>query len=316
MRLRDPRTLLLLALYALPVVVAATRWHTGRALLLVLLVAIAGLAVRLAATLRAVRRAEPLLRLHTITFSHYVEKVRWSLDRLGVAYEEVPNVGIAGVLLTGRTVPWLEVSPGEVRIGESSRILRYLWGEFAARVPAERAWFLEPTPAALELEAQLDRRLGVRVWVYSHVLRDRALTLRTWGFEERSIPRWQRALLFVATPLLAFAVRRMLGVTRARAERALERTRETFDHVDRMLADGRRFLLGESLTFADITFASLGALAVLPAEYPGGRLTGRRVRLDDVRSEAWRREIERFRSRPSGQFILRLYREERAAPPG
>ena len=129
MRLRDPRTLLLLALSALPVVVAATRWHTGRALVLVLLVAIAGLAVRLVATLRSVRRTESLLRLHTITFSHYVEKVRWSLDRLGVAYEEVPNVGIAGVLLTGRTVPWLEVSPGEVRIGESSRILRYLWGE-------------------------------------------------------------------------------------------------------------------------------------------------------------------------------------------
>jgi glutathione S-transferase len=317
MRLRDPRTLHVLALYALPICVAAAHWSLRATLLLVLLIALSSLTARLLAMRRAVRLKVPALRLHTITFSHYVEKVRWSLDRLGVQYEEVPNIGIAGVLLTGRTVPWLEVAPGQVRIGESSQILRYLWGEFAGRVAAERTWFLEPTPAALELEASFDRRLGndVRVWVYGYVLRDRALTLRTWGFEERSIPRWQRGLLFVATPLLAFAVRRMLGVTDARAARALERTREAFDQVDRLLADGRRYLAGESLTFADIAFASLGALAVLPAEYPGARLTGRRVRLEDVASEPWRREIEQFRARPAGQFILRLYRDERAVQP-
>ena len=82
-----------------------------------------------------------------------------------------------------------------------------------------------------------------------------------------------------------------------------------------MLADGRRYLTGATLTFADITFASLGALAVLPPEYPGARLAGRRLALEDVTDPAWRREIEDFRARPAGQFILRLYREERSPPP-
>jgi glutathione S-transferase len=315
MRLHNPGTLHAILLYLLPVVVAFAGWGVGAAAAAALGAALLGAGLRLFVSLRALRRAPAPLRLHTITFSHFSEKVRWCLDRLGVEYEEVPNAGILGVLLTGRTVPWLEVPPGLTRIGDSPRILRYLWGEYAGRLPGERTWFLEPTPAALELEARFDRRLGndVRVWVYAQVLRDRALTLRSWGIQETAIPAWQRALLAAGVPVLRFAVRRMLGVTPARAQRALERTREAFDEVDRLLADGRPHLTGATLTFADIAFASLGALAVLPPEYPGGALRGRRLLLDDLTDPTWRAEVERFRARPAGRYILELYRRERAA---
>jgi len=318
MRLRDPRVIHLLALYALPVVVVAAGWGLPAAIGTVVAAFLLGVAARLLVSLRALRQPERPLRLHTITFSHYAEKARWCLDRLGVPYEEVPNVGVLGVLLTGRTVPWLEVPPGLTRISESSRILRYLWGEYAGRLPGDRTWFLEPTPAALDLEAKLDRRLGndVRVWLYHHLLRDTDLSFRSWGSEEPAIPRWQRALLLAFRPVLALAVRRMLGVTPARAARAWERTRETFEDVDQLLADGRRYLTGATLTFADITFASLGALAVLPPEYPGNRLGGRRMAVADIRDPAWRAEVEELRARPSGQFILRLYREERTPRAG
>jgi glutathione S-transferase len=313
MRLRDPRTLHLALLYLLAPVVAYAGWGVGAAVAAASGAAVLGIAIRLVLSLRAARRPPSRLRLHTITYSHYSEKVRWSLDRLGVEYDEVSNVGILGVLLTGRTVPWLEVSPGLSQIADSPRILRYLWGEYAGKLPGERTWFLEPTPAALELEAQFDRRLGndVRVWVYPRIWRDRALTLRCWGIEERAIPAWQRAILAAASPLLRFAATRMLRITPARAQRALERTHEAFDAVDRLLADGRPCLTGATLTFADITFASLGALAVLPPEYPGGNLRVRRITLDDVKDPAWRAEIERFRARPAGRFILDLYRNER-----
>ena len=318
MRLRDPRVIHLLALYALPVVVVAAGWGLPAAIGTVVAAFLLGVAARLLVSLRALRQPERPLRLHTITFSHYAEKARWCLDRLGVPYEEVPNVGVLGVLLTGRTVPWLEVPPGLTRISESSRILRYLWGEYAGRLPGDRTWFLEPTPAALDLEAKLDRRLGndVRVWLYHHLLRDTDMSFRSWGSEEPAIPRWQRALLLAFRPVLALAVRRMLGVTPARAARAWERTRETFEDVDQLLADGRRYLTGATLTFADITFASLGALAVLPPEYPGNRLGGRRMAVADIRDPAWRAEVEELRARPSGQFILRLYREERTPRAG
>jgi glutathione S-transferase len=315
MRLRHPGTLHAILPYLLPVIVAFAGWGVGAAAAVTVGAALLGAGLRLFVSLRALRRAPAPLRLHTITFSHFSEKVRWCLDRLGVEYEEVPNAGILGVLLTGRTVPWLEVPPGLTRIGDSARILRYLWGEYAGRLPGERTWFLEPTPAALELEARFDRRLGndVRVWVYAQVLRDRALTLRSWGIQETAIPAWQRALLAAGVPVLRFAVRRMLGVTPARAQRALERTHEAFDEVDRLLADGRPHLTGATLTFADIAFASLGALAVLPPEYPGGTLRGRRLLLDDLADPTWRAEVERFRERPAGRYILELYRRERAA---
>lgn len=314
MRLRDPSTLHFALLYVLPAVTAYAGWGVGAAIAATVAVALLGLAIRLFVSLRAVRRPPARLRLHTITYSHYSEKVRWCLDRLGVDYEEVPNVGILGVLLTGRTVPWLEVPPGRSQVSDSPRILRYLWGEYAGKLPGERTWFLEPTPAALDLETQFDRRLGndIRVWVYPHIWRDRMLTLRSWGIEEPAIPAWQRALLAAASPLLRLAVRRTLGITPARSQRALERTHEAFDAVDRLLADGRPYLTGATLTFADLTFASLGALAVLPPEYPGGTLRGRRMTLEDVRDPAWRAEIERFRARPSGQFILAMYRDERS----
>jgi glutathione S-transferase len=301
-----------LALYALPVIVAGLGWGAGAASLLAIAFALVGIAVRLGVTLAAARGPEAPLRLHSISFSHYTEKVRWCLDRLGVPYEEVPNVGILGVLVTGRTVPALEVPPGLTRIGDSPRILRYLWGEFAGRLPFERTAFLEPTPATLELEQYFDRRLGndVRVWVYARVFQRRDLMLRSWGLEETRIPAWQRTLLQAIAPVLRLAVRRMLGVTHARAARALERTRESFDRVDSLLADGRRCLMGESLTFADIAFASLAALAVLPPEYAGRSLGGRPMSLDDLDPQ-WRALVDEFRARPAGQLVLRLYREER-----
>jgi len=314
-RLRDPRTLQLLALYALPIVVAALGWGPAAAAVSTLLLALAGIASRLGATRAAAARPETPLRLHTITFSHYVEKVRWCMDRLGIAYEEVPNAGILGVLLTGRTVPSLEIPPGLTRIGDSPRILRYLWGEYAGRLPAGRTDFLAPTPVALELERYFDQRLGndVRVWVYSRIFARRDLTLRSWGIEEPRVPGWQRALLRAGTPLLRFAVRRMLGVTPARAARALERTREAFGRVDALLSDGRRYLAGDAPSFADITFASLAALAVLPPEYGGRAIEGRRLAIEELEPD-WRAEVEAFRARPAGQFVLRLYREERLAP--
>ena len=172
---------------------------------------------------------------------------------------------------------------------------------------------MESGAEVIDMRARILNHRGraVPISISTALLRDTDLSFRSWGIEEPAIPRWQRALLWALRPVLAFAVRRMLGVTPARAARAWERTREAFDDMDKLLADGRRYLTGETLTFADITFASLGALAVLPPEYPGDRLGGRRMAVTDIRDPRWRAEVEELRARPSGQFILRLYREER-----
>lgn len=308
MRLADPRSVHALVLYLLPVVVAWAGWGVGTAAVIALLAALAGVAIRLRATLKPPSTTP---RLHTISYSHYVEKVRWCLDRAGIVYEEVPNIGILGVLLLGRTVPVLELPAARTSVGNSAEILRLLWG-LHGRDPSGRAAFLEPTDEALALERHLDRALGeqVRRWAYERLFEDPALTLQLWGAREPAVPRWQRALLPVLRPLLRAAVRRMLRVTPASAYKALARTREVFDEMDARLEDGRRYLLGDQLSLADITFASLGALAVLPDNYGGGHLATRFPKVESL-PDPWREEVESFRRRPSGRFIMRLYREER-----
>lgn len=309
MRLSDPKTLHGLILYLLPVLVAWAGWGPGAALATVLLVAIAGAVIRLRAAMNPVS-ARP--RLHTISYSHYVEKVRWCLERAQIDFQEVPSIGILGVLLLGRTVPVLELPASRTSVGNSTEILRLLWG-LHGRDASGHAAFLEPTTEAVALEQHFDRALGesVRRWAYQQLFRDPGLTLQSWGAHEPAVPAWQRALLRPLRPLLQMAVRRMLRVNEAAAARALEKTQAVFDEVDARLADGRRYLLGDSLSFADITFASLGALAVLPGNYGGAALVTHFPPVEALPSP-WREEVAAFRQRPAGQFILRMYREERA----
>ena len=42
--------------------------------------------------------------LHSISISHYVEKVRWSMQHLHIPFEEEQDVGIFGVFFFGRFV--------------------------------------------------------------------------------------------------------------------------------------------------------------------------------------------------------------------
>jgi hypothetical protein len=89
----------------------------------------------------------PKLVLATISSaSHFVEKVRWSMDLLGVDYVEQTSGATLGAFYAGRSVPQLKVRTGIVRsvIGDSPDILRYLYGRYVHEDP-QRAAFLEPT---------------------------------------------------------------------------------------------------------------------------------------------------------------------------
>lgn len=310
MRLSDPSTLHILGLYALAPVAAALGLGWPAALLASLAMGIIGVTVRLR---RLGNPGDAGMELHTITYSHYVEKVRWCLDRAGLPYREVPTVGILGLLLTGRTVPLLVLPASRTSIGDSPQILRFLWGAYGS-CGDPRLRFLEPTAERLALERHFDRDLGVnvRLWSYGQLLPQRELLLQMWGAGEPSIPAWQRRLLPFVAPLLAAMLRRMLGVTEERAAAGLEATRAVFAEVGAMLSDGRRYLTGDELSFVDITFASLAALALFPDDYAGRAAAIRTAPLERLPA-AWRAEVEALRATDAGQFVMRLYREHRLA---
>lgn len=257
----------------------------------------------------------PDLELETIAASHFVEKVRWCMDRLGIEYTERQWVGVLGVFSMGRSVPELKIRTGLVRsrIGNSPEILRYLWGAYATGL-GEKARFLEPTTARLELERRLDRYgRDLQVWVYYHILDDRELTQHAWGCNSPSIPAWQRYLVIAAFPVLRVLMRRAFSISDAHYAKSVQHIEAILAEVEGLLSDGRVSILGdESISYVDIAFASMCALWLQPPGF--GRDKADAVRIDRQRAPAaMRADIERWiETYPRATaFVNALYQAER-----
>jgi glutathione S-transferase len=257
----------------------------------------------------------PELELETISASHFVEKVRWCMDRLGVDYIERPVGGTLGAFFLGRSVPVLHFRSGAVRssIGNSMEILRYLWGRYASERGAQ-ADFLAADAERLALEQCIDRcGVDLQVWVYFHLLDERELTLHAWGCDSGRIPAWQRLTLRLLYPLQAVLIRKAFRITPTRHEKAVRHVDELLAATEEKLADGRRSILGgEEPNYTDFAFAAIMGLWLQPAGYGGGQA-------DEVRIERRRcpapmiAEIERWEGRfpQTTAFIERLYAERR-----
>jgi glutathione S-transferase len=214
-----------LILFLLPVIVAWWGLSVASAVALVLLALLWRWGISLSAIMAPAR--VPDLELETISVtisvSHFVEKVRWCLDRLGVDYTEKAAGGSLGAFFLGRTVPVLKFRSGAVRsaIGNSPEILRYLWGRYAAERP-EQAAFLQPTAERIEFESRIDRcGTDLQVWVYFHLLDDRDLTLQAWGANSPAVPAWQRLALRLLYPLLRLLIRKAFRITPGRQAKAV-----------------------------------------------------------------------------------------------
>src|SRR3954467_13187185 len=193
-------------------------------------------------------------RLITIPISHYCEKARWALERAGIPYREEPHlqaihwahVWRAG---RGRTAPVL-VAPDRV-LTESADIVR--WTD-----PS-----LYPDVEAAALERWFDAELGphARRWMYHRILGRTDLVL---AYGAPGVPRWERAALPVFLPLVSRVIARYLAVDDATAAGGRGRVRRLFRGVAERLADGRRFLLGDAFSGADLALPSFGAAALPP----------------------------------------------------
>jgi hypothetical protein len=238
------------------------------------------------------------------------------MDRLGVDYQEQACSGVIGVMFTGRTVPLLRFRTGIVQssIGHSPEILRFLWGEYAARMPDEAA-FLQPDERSLALEKRFDRYgVDLQVWVYYHILDDRQLTLRLWGGEDLSVPAWQRAIMRPLFPLTAMFLRRTFGINDEHYDRAVRHVDEVLAEAEALLGQGERTSLlgGDVLNYVDFTFAALSGLWLRPDNYVGGMADSCMVPLEALPGPM-QADVERWKSKypVATGFIERLYETER-----
>lgn len=242
-------------------------------------------------------------RLITIPFSHYCEKARWALEVGGIAYDEeghLPVFHYAATLRAGakRTVPAL-IANGQV-IPDSTPIIAYADHQRPGSLyPIDQAQRDE----ALALEDAFDRHLGPasRRWMYFQVLDRKDLD----HVILQGIPRWEQLALKATRPAAIAYLKRSLKITAEGAERSRLKIDEAFSNVGALLGDGRRYLVGERFTVADLTFAALAAPILLPPQY-GVPLPP----LDAFPPDA-RQRIETWRRSPPGQFALKIYAEHR-----
>jgi glutathione S-transferase len=247
------------------------------------------------------------IRLLTIPISHYCEKARWGLERLGLAYHEEAHIQGFHYWRTYRLsrqplVPVL-IDNGETITGSSS-ILRHL--ERYTR--PENKLYPDTSPLRTrvgELEAWFDNVLGVesRRWFYFQYRQEPASTIlkliaQRVPAHERLMARW------LMRPMQSFAKKR-LNISLQTVEAGLEQVRQVLVRTDALLADGRRYLLGDRFTAADLSFACLMAPFTLPRRY-GVWLPGPEEL--PVAMQATARRICRSLS---GQYAIRLFEEER-----
>ena len=281
-------------LFAAPVFVAWYGLSVAAAAGVVILLLLCRWLIALSGILSPERTPE--FELASISASHFVEKVRWSLDRLGVDYEERPSGGTLGAYFRGRTVPQLKVRTGIVRtvIGNSPDILRYVYGRYLPERP-ESVAFLEPTAERVEFERRLDQYgVSLQVWVYYHLLHDRDLTLHAWGVDNPATPAWQRVALRVLFPLLAFMIRLSFKINDTSFAKSVARIEDRLADGNADLTDGRRSLLGgEEINYTDLQFAAFTGLWLMPEGYGGGKAEEVRIERDRAPA-AMRGDIERW----------------------
>lgn len=152
----------------------------------------------------------------------------------------------------------------------------------------------------MSLQDELRHGLGNGAvhWAYYKLLPHKNLT---WAGFTTGIPWYEKFFLTFGYGLIAYLLSKGLGLGEDDSKIALEKVYKGFDRVDALLSDGRQFLAGDRLTFADLSYATAAAPMILARGY-GGHLPALEDCPEDIKSV-----VSELRARPAGQFCQKLY---------
>jgi len=245
--------------------------------------------------------------LWQIDISHYSEKVRWALD-----YKEIDHVRRSplpgthipiAIFLTHGAQPTFPVLQMDGRaIGDSTEIIAALEAKYLDRPlyplkPEERA-------RALELEDWFDENLGpqARLLPFYELIQEPKLFAEVAA---ENVPGpLARAKPLVGAYGRAYTSLRWGANSSEEAERAREGIVAAFDKLDAELAKGNgKFLVGDRLSVADVTAASLFYPIVVPLEGPLSPDLPRPPALESFRQS--------LASRPGFRWVEETFRRHR-----
>ena len=249
-------------------------------------------------------------RLISIGISHYCEKARWALQYCNIPFEEELHAPVGHVFATkphgGRSVPVLV--HGKTVLTDSTPIVAWAVDKSGTGNSNESLIPLEPAlrAKALELEDLFDRKLGVatRAIAYYHWLDVPNLLL---PIMIEKVGWLEACLIWLFFPLVRRTMKKHMKINSETTAKSLLVCDDMFDMVGKRLDGGKRFLVGDTFTVADLTFATLAAPLVCPDE----NVIMKRIAANRNFPHATREIIVKYRATPAGQFVLRLYREQR-----
>ena len=113
-----------------------------------------------------------------------------------------------------------------------------------------------------------------------------------------------RTLFTICFPAIRAFMLKGMRIDADSASRSLKRVFEIFQQVEAILGT-RRYLVGDSFTAADMSFAALAAPLVLPPEYSIALPA-----IEQLPPELGK-EVRALRATPAGSFALRMFRDHR-----
>lgn len=247
--------------------------------------------------------SDPSYTLYTFAMSHYSEKIRWLLDYEAIAYREVcmtPVFHMLPALRKGKrgqtTLPVLQTADASIQ--DSPRIIDWLSDHHRPlhSLPTAQAREIRETEARFNAMGK-----DVARWLYDRIFGQAdPLVIQLWS--EYATPGQARVIRW-AYPVIRWGFRRKLKIHAPHIARAEQRIEATLSWLEAELADGRRYLVGDSLTVADITAAALLAPLACPTQHP--------VYGQPVFTKTTRDALALWRDRPALQWVRRIYAEER-----
>ncbi|MGB3755092.1 MAG: glutathione S-transferase family protein [Rivularia sp. (in: cyanobacteria)] len=244
-------------------------------------------------------------RLITIPVSHYCEKVRWALDYLKLAYVEEPHMPpfykFATTKAGGGTVPVLVTE--DENFTDSTDILKYLDSlvlNDAKLYPINS----EQRQQVEELEELFDEKLGtaVRSWAYFYIIDNSKIIQPKWT---QNVPSVEKFLFPVIYPAMRSLVIKKYDVNAESATQYYQQIDNVFAKVNELLADGRKYLIGDKISAADFAFASLAAPILQPPEHPIKSSDSQELPTQMLSA------MKELRETAAGKFVLNLYATKR-----
>ena len=243
--------------------------------------------------------------LISIRISPFSELARWVLELNGIAYKESCHAPIFSIPFTrlaggSANVP-AATTPDAVLDGRP--LLEYI--DARAR-DGDKLYPLDPARHA-EVDSLVHRfyeelAVTVRLYAYANMLPNRKVTGALMTFR---VPWWEAALVRTFYPLQAWAMRKGLGITAASTEKARQDILSAFETISKTLQPGQRYLVGDKLTAADLTFAAATAPILLPPEY-GAPFP----KFSDLPPQMQATCLA-VQQTPAGQLALNIYRDYR-----